>query len=192
MKNSLVIAMCLAAAVCLFSLGVAPGFCADTPGLGADPDWLMTESKDFRIYYRDGVNLAAVERSLRRRTSYLGGAQSEDATVEERVGRRLDLLLGRAKDILGMHWNVPKLNIRIFNDRSELSDEYVKIFGTREEYKSFYVHKYETIYTSAEDISDSIVAHEMGHAIVDHYFAVVPPPKVSEVIASYVDMHLEN
>ena len=36
----------------------------------------------------------------------------------------------------------------------------------------------------------NIIAHEMGHAIVDHYFAAIPPEKIRELLASYVDLHL--
>ncbi|MCX5666928.1 MAG: hypothetical protein NTY34_01245, partial [Candidatus Omnitrophica bacterium] len=66
------------------------------------------------------------------------------------------------------------------------------IFKTRESYKSFYVHAYRTIYTSEESISDSVMVHEMAHAVIDNYFSVVPPAKVAEVLASYVDLHLEE
>jgi predicted Zn-dependent protease len=47
-----------------------------------------------------------------------------------------------------------------------------------------------TIYTSEQDISDSVIAHEIGHAVVDHFFTVKPPEKIGEMLAQYVDVHL--
>jgi Zn-dependent peptidase ImmA (M78 family) len=37
-----------------------------------------------------------------------------------------------------------------------------------------------------------VIAHELGHAVCDHYFLVIPPEKVREMLASYVDAHLEE
>ena len=190
----------LVAVICLLSLCAAPAFCQEAQGTtqgttqGTKPDtWKTIESSNFTVYYRPEVNLEAVERSLRRRTTYFGrGTLAEDATAEKRVAYWFELLLNRAKEILGMYWKAPKISVKIFKDRDELSGEYVKIFGDRQDYKSFYVYKYNTIYTSGEDISDSVVSHEIAHAIIDHYFAVVPPKQVSEILASYVDMHLED
>jgi hypothetical protein len=85
-----------------------------------------------------------------------------------------------------------RIKIKIFRTRKELNDEYSKIFAATEDIKSFYIYKYNTIYVSEEDISDSVIAHEMGHAIIDHYFSVIPPEKVRELLASYVDLHLAD
>jgi len=194
MKNT-IIKISIAVA-CLLPLCPADVFCQEAAKAEAPAEpsgWRMMKSDNFTVYYRPDVDLENIEQNLRKRTYYLGGPVSgADAAIEEKIARRLDLLLKRAKEILGMYWKLPRINIRIFKDRNELGDEYVRIFGARQEYKSFYVHKYETIYSSEEDISDSVIAHEMGHAIIDHYFAVVPPPKVSELLATYVDMHLED
>jgi hypothetical protein len=100
--------------------------------------------------------------------------------------------LNRVKELLDMQPIMPKLKLRIFKNRGELNDEYFRIFNTRGNCPSFYVYKYNTIYTSEADISDSILAHEMAHAVIDHYFTVIPPRGVAEVLASYVDIHLEE
>lgn len=165
----------------------------DEKALSVTPEWEAIESNYFTVYYRPGTNLERIERRLSRRTSYFGhGEISDDAAIGDKIGYKLDVLFRRVKEILDMFPNIPKLKIKIFNTREELNEEYFKIFKTRENFKSFYIYKYNTIYTSEEDISDSVIAHEMGHAIVDHYFAIIPPGKVAEVLASYVDMHLED
>jgi STE24 endopeptidase len=40
------------------------------------------------------------------------------------------------------------------------------------------------------DEVEVVIAHEMGHAAIDHYFAIKPPEKIAEMLAQYVDMHL--
>ena len=85
-----------------------------------------------------------------------------------------------------------RVKVKIFKDRAELNDEYYRIFGERGNLISFYAYKFNTIYTTEDDISDSVMAHEIGHAIVDHYFVVRPPEKIKEILSQYVDMHLED
>jgi hypothetical protein len=35
-----------------------------------------------------------------------------------------------------------------------------------------------------------ILAHEMGHAVIDHYFVIKPPPKIAELLCHYVDTEI--
>ena len=35
-----------------------------------------------------------------------------------------------------------------------------------------------------------ILAHEMAHAVIDHYFGVKPPKATAEILAQYVDAHI--
>lgn len=84
------------------------------------------------------------------------------------------------------------ISVRIFASQSELDDEYRRIFKKDSDMPSFYIHEYKTIYTTTNNISDSLMIHEMSHALVDHYFGVVPPEKIGEIISSYVEAHLEE
>jgi hypothetical protein len=161
------------------------------------PEWVRLETGYLTIYYHPGADLDRIESRLRQRATYFSAdIPSEYADVEEKIRYQLDALFRRAQNILDMHPDM-HLKIRIFGSREELNEEYIKIFSENtpediedEKLKAFYVDKYKTIYASEDDISDSIMAHEMGHAIIDHYFAVIPPEKVRELLASYVDLHL--
>lgn len=160
---------------------------------GTSSNWKSFESKYFTVYYRPDANLYGVERRLKKRAYYFGKETlSGDASVEDKIGYRLDYLFRRACETLDMFPGSGKIKVKIMEDGSELEDEYFKIFGTREEMKAFYVHRFGTIYTSEEDISDSVIVHEISHAIIDNYFAVVPPKKISEIMATYVDTHLDD
>jgi hypothetical protein len=43
-----------------------------------------------------------------------------------------------------------------------------------------------------QDVTDSQIAHEMAHAVIDDYFKVIPPERTAEFLAVYVDSHLEE
>lgn len=157
-------------------------------------DWRKIETVYTDLFFRPEVNLKAVERQLRERAFTVIGIPKLDksAGIEEKVAYRVDLIFKRAKQILDMEPMGMRVKIKIFKTRDELDKEYSLIFAEEAGYKSFYVFKFDTIYTSEEDISDSILAHEMAHSIVDHYFLVMPPPKIKEMLASYVDLHLDE
>jgi len=155
------------------------------------PEWYTIKTGYFTVYYRPGTDLYKIGSALKNRISYFSaGMPADDAPVTDNIRYYLDLLFTRAEEILDMHPKDIHVEIRIFPTRAELNEEYFRIFNAKEDYRSFYINKFNTIYISAEDFSDSILAHEMGHVIVDRYFAVVPPEKVREILASYVDLHL--
>ena len=157
-------------------------------------EWQSVEGRYFTVYYRPEANLRSIERKLKKRGYYTTWGRTLDDALnpEEKIAARMDMLLEKVKAILDMYPRTSKIAVRIFADREELNGEYLKIFKKSEDYRSFYVNKYKTIYTSEDDISDSVMAHEMGHAVVDHYFSIIPPAKISEVLASYVDVHLDE
>ncbi|MFA5142995.1 MAG: hypothetical protein WC522_02340 [Candidatus Omnitrophota bacterium] len=179
-----------AISLCVIACAVSPAFCGD------DNDWLKIETNYFTIEYQRSVNLQLIADRLNSRGYFslglFGSAESSEAAPEERVARRIDSLLKRAEELLDMYPPDLRLIIKIFKEESSVGEAYFKIFGTRPGYEAFYIYQYKTIYTSEFGISDSVIIHEMAHAVIDSYFSVNPPPKASEVLATYVDMHLEE
>jgi len=114
------------------------------------------------------------------------------SSAEEKVSYRMDVLLERVERVLDIYPPKVSVNVRIYKTRGDLSEAYYNIMGVRGDYKSFYVNKLQTIYISEQDMDDSIMAHEIGHVVVDHYFNVIPSEKIREMLATYVDLHLED
>ncbi|MFA6142165.1 MAG: hypothetical protein WC738_02590 [Candidatus Omnitrophota bacterium] len=156
--------------------------------------WFTIKSAYMKIYCENTVDLKTIGYKISNRGLFVNRVYDPNpvGAPAEKIAYMLDRLLKRTKDILGMWPENFNLEIKIFKDRDQLNGEYSRIFGTKPDYKAFYIYKYNTIYTSEEDISGSIVAHEMGHAVVDHYFSAIPPAQVREVLAQYVDLHLEG
>ena len=159
----------------ILCLNCAPLF-GEGENTSAEENWFTIKSNHFTIYCSNGVDLKTVADRLERRGLFVSGVYGPNpaSAPTEKVAYRLDRILKRVKDILDMHPDV-HLKIKIFKDRENLNGEYRKIFNAEADYKAFYINQYETIYTSEEDISDSVISHEMGHAVVDHYFSVIPP-----------------
>ncbi len=156
--------------------------------------WERIDSAYMTIYYQPGVDLKSVERKLRQRSLYIAGKPKLPPLAEtsEKIAYRLDLIFEKAREILDMRPRRYDLAVKIFESRKDMTDMYESIFNERKETRSFYVYKTGTIYTNERDISDSVIAHEIAHSIVDHYFVVLPPSKVKEMLAGYVDLHLDE
>jgi hypothetical protein len=45
---------------------------------------------------------------------------------------------------------------------------------------------------TAEDFRVGMLGHEMGHCILDHYFAIQPPTKIAEMLCHYVDREISS
>lgn len=176
--------------ICIFVWALPPVFCEEKS------EWLTLRSNYFTIEYESSVNMKSVLSKLNQRGlfsgGFLGSSSSSATTPAEEVAQRLDALLKRVEGILDMYPPNLKLAIKIFNDSGSLEDAYFRMLGTRKEYQAFYIYEYRTIFTSAYTISDSVMSHEMAHAVIDDYFSANPPPKIAEILATYVDAHLED
>ncbi|MFA5275582.1 MAG: hypothetical protein WC417_01655 [Candidatus Omnitrophota bacterium] len=165
-------------------------------GLPEEPRWSSFGSGQVTFSYPSDINLKRLEARLRTRWFSISSSEralfSGSYPIEERISARLNSLLLRVEKILGMNVPFMHLKIKILKNRLELEQEYSKLFGAVQNYRSFYLHSQATIYTSMQDISDSVISHEMAHAVIDHYFKVIPPEKTAELLATYVDSHLEE
>ncbi|MBF0522022.1 MAG: hypothetical protein HQL24_03080 [Candidatus Omnitrophica bacterium] len=173
-----------------------PGGIAEVDISQETPGWAAYQSKQMTLEYPSEINLRTLEARLRSRSFSVSTLEKDlfanpAYAIEKRIIARLETILLRVEQILAMSPRID-IKIKVFRTRAELNNEYWIMFKETHDYKSFYVDRYKTIYTSLEDISDSVISHEMGHAIIDSYFSATPPPKVAELLATYVDEHLDD
>jgi hypothetical protein len=166
----------------------------------ADDDlmgWIVIRGSTVSLYYLPGANLKKIESRLRSRSlpiakQYRDLFTNKKYPIENRISARLQFLLTRVQDILGMKPLIPFIDLKVFRTREELKTRCRQLTMGSADYKTFYVHSLATIFSSEKDIADSIIAHEMAHATMDHYFMAPPPSQMAELMAQYVDEHLEG
>lgn len=179
----------VSAAIIFFNVSLAAAAAADD-GFGPSR---KIESRYFSVYYApqldplsllEQLNISAGERVL-------SGESSQDQGFG--LAEALDTLFTRVCGILDMQLYSYKGNIKICLDQPQLAGIYRRLFdkdlgGAR----SFYVYSLNTIYVSAASFRPGIVGHEIGHAIMSHYFVVQPSVKVQEILAGYVEYQLRK
>ena len=159
--------------------------------------WISIQGESITIWYLPGANTRQLEARLRIRDvpikqEYRMLLSNRSLSMEDRLKARLEIILLRDEDILGMYPQDLHVKVRIFKSRKEMNDVYDGMFNERAKFRSFYMHYFRSVYTNEQDFVDSVMAHELGHAVIDHYFSIPPPPRMAELMATYVDAHLDE
>ncbi|MFH1128650.1 MAG: hypothetical protein V1699_04510 [Candidatus Omnitrophota bacterium] len=176
-------------------------FCLGITGAHAFDDGFSQakkmESKHFTIYYKPQVDLWRLAQELNVSPSdelLAGKATKEGASSEAGLVDMLDTLFTKVCDILDMRLYSFKGTIKICEDSRQLNSIYHQVFNKAptQETRSFYAYAVNTIYTSVDNFKLVIVGHEIGHAIISHYFVVQPSVKIQELLAAYVEFQLRK
>jgi hypothetical protein len=140
--------------------------------------------------FGDNIDYSPGEWGLKNLFSFSG---SKDPIVS--LKEKVDAVFERVQEILDMHRNMEKVVIIIYTNNKRFYEARTQIIrenliGKNSRIRSWYIFKQNAIYINADDIHEGILAHEMAHAIIDHYLTIRPPRATAEILARYVDKHL--
>ncbi len=105
---------------------------------------------------------------------------------------RVDGLVDIVLKLLDMRTVSPRFTIRVYQYQADLEQAYRQTGMTGPVPAAFYTHHSKTIFVSLEKLSAGILAHEIAHAVISTYFSPPPPVRIQEVLAQYVDDHLDD
>ena len=153
------------------------------------------EGKHFIIYYAPQLEISALAQQLNIGPTdnlLVGKSMQRESSSEAELADMLDTLFMRVCDILDMQLYSFQGNIKICRDYNHLNSIYYNFFNKELKTRSFYVYSLNTIYISKDDFRREILGHEIGHAVISHYFVVLPSVKIQEVLAMYVEYQLKR
>ncbi len=153
-------------------------------------------SKFCTISYDNDVDLRKVNRRLNLGFSNFYSPrtykENPEISIEEIISDKFDAIFNKAEEILDMYPARIRVAINIYKRQEDLDKVYEEFFNEPNKAVSFYIYKTNTIYAIESQLNENILAHEMAHCIIDHYFVILPPRKIQEMLAAYVDLHLED
>jgi len=160
-------------------------------------DWGVFSTRFSTIFFEKEVDLKSVNRFINLSFPNFYGPsrtfrKSADLSIEEVLSKKFDAIFNRVQETLDMYPSNIHVAINIYKERHELDAAYEEIFNEPNQSVSFYVYKTNTIYTTEDAINERLLAHEMAHCIIDHYFVILPPIKIQEILAAYADVHLKD
>ena len=158
--------------------------------------WRRLETRRTIIQYKTLRDLKKFDRqidyspggsSLRRLFSGSGSSGSTNA-----LSNKIDALYERGQEILEMRGKMKKVTINIYPNKKGLDDAYYRITRRSCRIRAWYVYESNTVYINVDDVHEGMLAHELAHAIIDHYLLIRPPRATAEILAHYVDEHLRR
>ena len=124
-------------------------------------------------------------------------SRSSSKDLKGEITNKVDAVYERVQNILGMRKKIKKITINIYSSDKQLYAVYLKHqdtafrnFNSSQRLRAWYINKNNTIYLNSSDLHEGMLAHEMAHAVIDHYLLIRPPGATAEILAQYVDSHL--
>ena len=148
---------------------------------------------------RGDISIQEVNKKLKLKRSLMYRYGSEAQGVGGAHGQlslKLDAIHQRTAEILNMHPAPFDLTIVVYFQKEDFLNHYKSVYKRdfrnmqgKKDVLAYYRQKDETIYVYWYHLSASVLAHEMAHSIIVHYFKVLPPMNIQEILSTYVDEH---
>ncbi|MCG8685311.1 MAG: hypothetical protein MI892_10575 [Desulfobacterales bacterium] len=174
-----------------FLLAATPLFWAEYAS-GAQT-WKRINTRYLMIQYQSRGDLERFDRGIEPVKHVAGflGFKSSEGPKTNSLSEKLDLLVKKVQLILDMQKPI-MVNLRIYPGPKELKIAYFKLYKKQNQPRAWYLYETNTIYMNAQDVSSGMLAHEIAHAVIDHYLEARPPRATAEILARYVDAHLND
>lgn len=174
----------------LVSLGfLAVGFLAVGSIVTADE----LKTRFTTIVYADEKLLHEFNDEIFFRRGYLfPSRRKQSLTLYDDVAEKLDAIIERVELTLEMFPGDLKFTVTLLPDAEAVQRIYKGNYHKSVDYIAYYSPKEKTIYLSVKDINLTVLAHEIAHAVVDHYFEVPPPVKIHEMLAQHAAAHITD
>ncbi len=144
---------------------------------------IIYDNENILKKFNKEINLGSLSYLLRNKHSF---------TLEDEVKNKIDVIVERVESILEMFPRALLFSIVLMASDGDVQIMFKNKYGKRVDYIAFYCPKDKTIYLSVRDVSLGVLAHEIAHVIIDHYYDISTPSKIHEILAQYVETHLKD
>ena len=170
-------------------IAVAVWLGSATTQAAEEPGWSRVDSLYCTVWLHPDVAPRTVEKRIG--TFFLHGWRIHSGfSVEERLAEKCDVILKAVERSLEMYPAGLRVTIKVYRSPREIAQVHAERYGFGADADAFYIAEEDTIYTTVGSVSTSVLAHEMAHSVMNHYFTVRPPRKIEELLAIHVDEHL--
>jgi hypothetical protein len=163
--------------------------------------WKQLKTKHTVVFYRDRGDLDVLEKKLRMGV-FLGlfalskEVKNHSASL---LKKKIDRIFESNQDVLEIKGMKERVNIYVHADQREVDLAHRDIIkryemspSAHQSHIAFYFHGEKAVHISLEKVTEGVLAHELGHAILDHHLLVPPPKVVGELVARHVEKHLKR
>ena len=161
--------------------------------LGEECHGFTLQSRYATINYNDRADLIRFNDEL-----YLGGQlrarvrRKSPETVEEEVAAKIDVIVEKTMKVLDMYPLPLKFSVDILPDTEAVAAAFKRIYNVDVNYIAFYSPRLNHVFYSSGNGRLRVTCHEIGHVVVENYFKVSPPQRIHEVMAQFVEKHIND
>lgn len=163
-------------------------------GLSDAENWQQIHTEKTTLYFQTQDDVYRLNTCIDDDPMVQNQEQSVDrlpfSNMAETVAKKVDAIFVRSQKILGMHGFTNRINIKLFKDHQQLNRAFFALYNTACTVRAWYTHETLTVYLRLDDLHSGMLAHELAHAIINHYMIVPLPGRSAEILARYVDIHL--
>ena len=123
---------------------------------------------------------------------YLLIKNKKNVTIEDEITNKINIIVEKSEVILEMFPKRLQFKIVLLDDKNAVGKAYQQLYGRNIKHLAFYAPTKKTIFFSVKNVELAVVAHEIGHAIIEQYYTVPTPEKIHEVLAQYVVANITN
>jgi hypothetical protein len=114
----------------------------------------------------------------------------KNLTVTDEVRSKLDLIVEKVETVLEMFPARLILTVRVYDTPSGVQQAYLERYHRSVDYIAFFSPTEDTLFVNVKKLNLQVIAHELGHAVVDNYFNVSPSVKIHELLAQFAEAHV--
>ncbi len=119
--------------------------------------------------------------------------QKNIITVGDEVLAKVDIIIEKVEAVLDMFPDNYHIRLVLLPNASQVAVIYKQKYGKDVNHIAYYSLSEKTIYISVNDTRLKVLAHEIGHSVVDYYFLKVRPPyNIHELMAQFAEQHVTD
>ncbi|HIP83827.1 MAG TPA: hypothetical protein EYH36_02625 [Desulfocapsa sulfexigens] len=151
------------------------------------------KSRYVTLWYADREVLDEFNDNLRLNRKLRNSMRKKNVvTIADEVLAKADIIIEKVQIVLDMFPNKYHVRLVLLSNPDDVAAVYKKRYDKRVDYIAYYSLSEKTIYISADDASLRVLAHEVGHSVVDHFFKVRPPYNIHELMAQFAEKHVTD
>ncbi len=155
-------------------------------------DALVLKSRYATITYSDYNDLKEFNYEL-----YMGRLRPQIKktgadTIAEEVVAKINFIVEKVMIVLDMFPPRLRFSIVICPNAKQVQKHFHKIYDIDVDYMAFFSPSRNTVFYSADNANIRVVAHEIGHVVVAHYFKIPPPQRIHELLAQFAAKHVTD
>ena len=124
----------------------------------------------------------------------INGTAEQQAALLAKLHMPLDEIVERVENALDMWPDNLRISLLLRDKAKWVQDIYKQRYGKESDYKAFISLGRLEIVLSIADTSIQVLAHEIGHAVVERFFGKEkrPPYHIHELLAQYAEKHFND